>query len=81
VRPWTRTYLIWIAQLRFVQIGQEATRQHYLHEVEHIRERVARLEQAIMEAVKLASPALQQVINDPAGAARYRGYLGCDYRG
>lgn len=26
--------------------------------------RVARLEQAIMEAVKLASPALQQVIND-----------------
>jgi len=29
-----------------------------------MRERVARLEQAIMEAVKLASPALQQVIND-----------------
>jgi transposase len=29
-----------------------------------MRERVARLEQAIMEAVKLASPALEQVIND-----------------
>ena len=29
-----------------------------------MRERVARLEQAIMEAVKLASPSLQQVIND-----------------
>jgi transposase len=29
-----------------------------------MRERVARLEQAINEAVKLASPALQQVIND-----------------
>ena len=29
-----------------------------------MRERVARLEQAIVEAVKLASPALQQVIND-----------------
>ena len=29
-----------------------------------MRERVARLEQAITEAVKLASPALQQVIND-----------------
>jgi hypothetical protein len=29
-----------------------------------MRERVARLEQVIMEAVKLASPALQQVIND-----------------
>ena len=64
VRPWTRPYLIWVAQLRFTQIAQEATRQDYLHEVEHMRERVARLEQAITEAVKLASPALQQVIND-----------------
>src|SRR5271170_1824859 len=41
-----------------------STRQDYLHEAEHMRERVARLEQAITEAVKLASPALQQVIND-----------------
>jgi transposase len=64
VRPWTRPYLIWVAQLRFTQMAQEATRQDYLHEVEHMRERVARLEQAITEAVKLASPALQQVIND-----------------
>ena len=64
VRPWTRPYLIWVAQLRFTQLAQEATRQDYLHEVEHMRERVARLEQAITEAVKLASPALQQVIND-----------------
>jgi len=64
VRPWTRPYLIWVAQLRFAQIAQDATRQDYLHEVEHMRERVARLEQAITEAVKLASPALQQVIND-----------------
>src|SRR3954453_8742879 len=63
VRSWTRPHLIWVAQLRFTQIAQEATRD-YLHEVEHMRERVARLDQAIMEAVKLASPALQQVIND-----------------
>jgi transposase len=27
VRPWTRPYLIWVAQLRFTQIAQEATRQ------------------------------------------------------
>jgi transposase len=64
IRPWTRPYLIWVAQLRFTQMAQEATRIDYLHEVEHMRERVARLEQAITEAVKLASPALQQVIND-----------------
>jgi transposase len=59
VRPWTRPYLIWFAQLRFTQIAQESMRQDYLHEVEHMRERVARLEQAIKEAAKLASPALQ----------------------
>jgi transposase len=53
-----------VAQLRFPQIAQEATRQDYLHEVEHMLERVAGLEQAITEAVKLASPGLQQVIND-----------------
>ena len=64
VRPWTRPYLIWVAQLRFTQIAQESTRQDYLHEVEHMRGRVERLEQAIMEAVKLATPAMQQVIND-----------------
>src|SRR5438445_10595062 len=50
--------------LRFTQMAQEATRLDYLHEVEHMRERVERLERAITEAVKLASPALQQVIND-----------------
>jgi len=64
VKPWTSPYLIWVAQLRFTQMAQEATRIDYLHEVEHMRERVARLEQVIAEAVKLASPALQQVIND-----------------
>jgi transposase len=40
VRPWTRPYLIWVAQLRFPQMAQEATRLDYLHEVEHMRERV-----------------------------------------
>src|ERR1700678_1349036 len=64
VRSWTRPYLIWVAQLRFTQIAQEFTRQDYLHEVEHMRGRVERLEQAMTEAVKVASPALQQVIND-----------------
>ena len=64
MRPWTRPYLIWVGQLRFTQIAQEATRLDYLHEVERMRERVARLEQAITYALKLASPALQQLIND-----------------
>jgi transposase len=37
IRPWTRPYLIWVAQLRFPQMAQEATRVDYLHEVEHMR--------------------------------------------
>ena len=79
VRPWTRPYLIWVAQLRFTQIAQESTRQDYLHEVEHMRGRVARLEEAILEAVKLASPALQQVINDLQALRGHRRHLSCDH--
>jgi transposase len=45
-------------------MAQEATRLDYLHEVEHMGERVKRLEQAIAEAVKVASPALQEVVRD-----------------
>ncbi|HZD77475.1 MAG TPA: hypothetical protein VE218_10745 [Acidobacteriaceae bacterium] len=53
MRSWTLPYLIWVAQLRSTQLAQASTRQDYLHEVEHMRERVARLEQAITEAVKV----------------------------
>jgi len=62
VKAWTQSYMAWVRQLRFPQIAQEFTRLDYLHEVEHMGERVKRLEQAIAEAVKLASPELQAVI-------------------
>src|SRR5271156_2985958 len=62
VKAWTQPYMAWVRQLRFPQIAQEFTRLDYLHEVEHMGERVKRLEQAIAEAVKLASPELQAVI-------------------
>jgi len=62
VKAWTLGYMAWVRQLRFKQVAQESTRLDYLHEVEHMAERVKRLEQAITEAVKLASPALQDVI-------------------
>ena len=45
-------------------MAQESTRLDYLHEVEHMGERVVPLEQAIVEAVKLASPQLQEVVKD-----------------
>jgi transposase len=62
VKAWTQLYMAWVRQLRFSQMAQESTRLDYLHEVEHMGERVTRLEQAITEAVQLASPALQEVV-------------------
>jgi transposase len=62
VKAWTLLHLAWVRQLQFAQPAQESTRLDYLHEVEHMGERVKRLEQAITEAVKLASPPMQAVI-------------------
>ena len=62
VKAWTQSYMAWARQLRFPQIAQEFTRLDYLHEVEHMGERIKRLEQAITEAIKLASPELREVI-------------------
>jgi transposase len=62
VKAWTLQYMAWVRQLRFSQVAQESTRLDYLHEVEHMGERVIRLEQAITEAVKLASPEIQEVV-------------------
>jgi transposase len=62
VKAWTLLHMAWVRQLHFPQPAQESTRLDYLHEVEHMGERVKRLEQAIGEAVKLASPEMQTVI-------------------
>ena len=62
MKAWTQAYLVWVRQIRFAQMAQEATKLDYLHEVEHMSERVARLEQAIVEAIQLASPQTQEVI-------------------
>jgi len=62
VKAWTLAYMAWVRQLRFPQVAQESTRLDYLHEVEHMGERVVRLEKAIVEAVKLAAPAVQEVV-------------------
>ncbi len=43
--------------VQFEQPAQEATLVDYLHEVEHVAERIARLEQAIDEAVETAPEA------------------------
>jgi len=62
VKAWTQIYMAWIRQIHFAQKAHESTRLDYLHEVEHMGERVMRLEQAIAEAATLASPELREVI-------------------
>ena len=62
IKAWTQAYMVWVQQIRYAQMAQEATRLDCLHEVEHMGERVGRLEQAIAEAVKLASPQIQEVV-------------------
>ena len=62
LKAWTELYMAWVRQLRYEQAAREWARLDYLHEVEHMGERVRRLEQAITEAVKLASPQMQEVI-------------------
>jgi transposase len=62
-QTWTQKYLNWIRiHVRFDQAALDATLAHYLEEVDHIAERIAKLEQAIDEAVKQASPEIRAVI-------------------
>ena len=62
VKAWTEKYMAWVRQLGYVQPAQTAALLDYVHEVEHMGERVRRLEQAIAEAVKQAPPVMQKVI-------------------
>jgi transposase len=62
VKAWTQAYLSWVQRIQFPQAAQESTLLDYRHEVEHMGERVQRLEQAIADAVKQASPQMQEVI-------------------
>jgi transposase len=63
VNLWTIKYLEWVKrELHFEPMAQEATLLDYLHEVEHAAARIARLDGAIAEAVKLAPPKMRAVI-------------------
>lgn len=62
VKAWTVAYMTWVRQLRFQQPAQDAVRLDYLHEVEHMSERIKRLEEAIREAVQQAPPQMQAFV-------------------
>lgn len=63
-KTWSAKYLAWVKQVHFAQPAQEATLLDYLHEVEHMAERVQRLEKNISEVVQVAPPQMQAVIRD-----------------
>jgi transposase len=64
VRPWTERHLSWVRQeVHFTPAAQEATLLDYLHEVDHMGERIARLERAIHDAAQAAPPAMRAVID------------------
>jgi transposase len=62
-KAWTQKYVNWIrVHVRFEPPALTATLTHYLEEVDHIAERIAKLEQAIDEAVAQAAPEIRAVI-------------------
>ncbi len=70
VKNWTAKHLLWVRTLSFEHPAQEAAFLDYLHEVEHMAERVARLEQAIDQAIEAAPVEMKAVI---AGLQALRG--------
>src|SRR3989475_11303785 len=59
---WSAKYRRWIEGVRCEHPAQEATRLDYLTEVDHARDRIARLEQALSAAVATAPAPMRAVI-------------------
>ena len=62
LKPWTERYMRWLEQIRYTQPAQQVTLRDCVNEVEHMSTRVKRLEEAILEVVKLAPQPMQEVI-------------------
>ena len=59
---WTQKYLEWIRGLRFEHGAQQATLVDYLSEVDHLSQRIERLERSIDEAIAQAPDGLRAVV-------------------
>ena len=62
MQAWTQAHLTWVKTVHCDQPAQEATLLDYLHEVEHVAERIERLERAIDDAVQMAPESMRAVI-------------------
>ncbi len=63
IKSWTKQFLDWIkTHVHFPHKAQEVALLNYLHEVEHVAQRIQHLEQAIDEAVREVPAELRVVI-------------------
>ena len=70
VRAWSTRYLSWVRAQTFPYAAQDVSFRDYLHEVEHVADRLVSLEHAIDEAITAAEPTQRAVI---AGLQARRG--------
>jgi transposase len=63
MRPWTDKHRDWVLHLVFEQRPLEETLTDYVTEVDHQRERIARLERAIDEAIEKVPTSMRVVID------------------
>ncbi len=62
-KAWTLKYMTWIQEhVHFDQPALETTLLDYVQEVEHMAERIVRLEKAITEAIQKAPPEIRAVV-------------------
>lgn len=62
LRAWSQSYLDWIRrEVKFEQFAQRATLEDYLEEVDHLGQRIVRLEKAIDEAIE-GAPAMMKAV-------------------
>ena len=69
-KAWSSDYMQWLRGLHFEHAARQATMVDYLGELDHVVERIRRLEQAIDDAIKSAPPLLQELV---AGLQALRG--------
>ena len=63
MKAWTKRHMTWIkGKVHFEHLAQEITLLDYVHEVDHVAARIARLERALDEVVKSVPAEMQAVI-------------------
>jgi transposase len=63
IKAWSSAYATWLSRVTFEHTARQATMIDYLGEVDHMAERIQRLEQAIDDAIKTAPDVLRAVID------------------